>query len=93
MGNRIKIIVTGSSGLIGTRLCEKLIEKNYNMVGIDKVPNKWNEEVNKNTIVADLLKVKTFKNLPTDIDMFIHLAATARVYKSTRIVNDYNKID
>ncbi len=29
-----KILVTGSSGTVGTRLCEKLSEENYEIVGV-----------------------------------------------------------
>ncbi|MCF7794891.1 NAD-dependent epimerase/dehydratase family protein, partial [Patescibacteria group bacterium] len=36
-----KIMVTGSSGTIGTRLCEKLLENDYEVVGVDYVKNKW----------------------------------------------------
>ena len=81
MNNKLKIIVTGSSGLIGTRLCEKLIEQNHTVIGLDKIGNKWNEKVNKCTIIGDLLDEKTFNKLPTDINMLVHLAANARVYK------------
>jgi len=36
MTKKINIVVAGSSGTIGTRLCEKLIENNYNLICIDK---------------------------------------------------------
>ncbi len=76
-----KILVTGSSGTIGTRLCEKLIAKGFNIVGVDKEPNKWNKEIDKLTINLDLRnKEGVMSNLPTDFDLVIHLAANARVY-------------
>jgi len=75
-----RILVTGSSGTIGTRLCEKLLEKNYNIVGLDLKPNKWNEEINKLTIIGDLRNKNIIENLPKDVDLVIHLAANARVY-------------
>ena len=38
------ILVTGCSGLVGTHIVEKLIEKNYKVVGVDiKVSNKIND--------------------------------------------------
>lgn len=77
-----KILVTGSSGIIGTRLCEKLIEDGYNIVGVDYVKNKWNKEINQATIQVDLRdKKKTLELLPKDIDLIVHLAANARVYE------------
>ena len=35
----MKILITGSSGTIGTRLFEKLLENNYEVVGFDKKEN------------------------------------------------------
>ena len=75
-----KILVTGSSGTIGTRLCEKLLEKRYKLVCVDWKPNKWNEKINKLTIVTDLRDKEAVLKLPKNIDLVIHLAANARVY-------------
>jgi len=75
-----KILVTGSSGTIGTRLCEKLIKSGKEVVGVDREPNKWNKRIDELSIIGDLLNSKTITLLPTDIDMIIHLAANARVY-------------
>ncbi len=72
------ILVTGSSGTIGTRLCEKLIEKGYDVLGIDLKKNKWNTGANKITLLKDLKE--PLKDLSKDIDLVIHLAANARVY-------------
>lgn len=76
-----KILVTGSSGTIGTRLCEKLLEKGYDVVGADWKPNKWNSKVQDITINVDLRdKFKVIDKLPKEIDLVIHLAANARVF-------------
>lgn len=75
-----KILVTGSSGTIGTRLCEKLLEKGYDVNGVDWKPNKWSDRINKLTISGDLRDKETFKKMPKDINLVIHLAANARVY-------------
>ena len=75
-----KILLTGSSGTIGTRLFEKLLEQGYDVVGFDKELNQWNSRLNKFTIKGDLLKEKDIKKLPKDFDLIIHFAAHARVY-------------
>ncbi|MCF7795431.1 NAD-dependent epimerase/dehydratase family protein, partial [Patescibacteria group bacterium] len=76
-----KIMVTGSSGTIGTRLCEKLLENDYEVVGVDYVKNKWSKKVQNITIDLDLRnKEDVLNKLPKDIDLVIHLAANARVY-------------
>ncbi|MBN2087480.1 NAD(P)-dependent oxidoreductase [Candidatus Peregrinibacteria bacterium] len=74
-----KILVTGSSGTIGTRLCEILLQKGYTVIGTDIKPNKWYKGVDAITTIVDLMnKSETLNNLPGDIDMVIHLAAIAR---------------
>lgn len=75
-----KILVTGSSGTVGTRLCEILMKQGYEVVGVDWKKNKWNSEVDKITLQGDLRKSDVFKEIPKDIDLIIHLAANARVY-------------
>ncbi len=76
-----KIIVTGSSGTVGTALCEKLAEEGFEVVCADSKPNKWNAEINGKTVIADLCSRKEIdEKLPKDADLIIHLAANARVY-------------
>jgi len=76
-----KVLVTGSSGTIGTRLCERLLaETGRTVVGVDRRPNQWNPASQRLTLVGDLLEPATLAQLPTDVDVVIHLAANARVY-------------
>jgi len=76
-----KILVTGSSGTIGTRLCERLLKNGYEVVGADYKPNKWNKDIQSITVDVDLRnKEDVLNKLPKDIDLIIHLAANARVY-------------
>lgn len=76
----MKILITGSSGTIGTRLFEKLLEKGHDVVGFDKEQNKWHEKLDKLTIQGNLLSKEDIKKIPKGIDMIVHLAANARVY-------------
>jgi len=77
----MKILVTGSSGTVGTRLCEMLIEKGYEVIGADWKPNKWKPSVNNITVNADLRDSENLGALPADVDAIMHLAANARVYE------------
>lgn len=77
----MKIMLTGSSGMIGTRLFEKLLQLDHDVIGIDRKQNKWNKSLNKRTSKIDLLKQSDSIKLPDDIDFIIHLAANARVYE------------
>ncbi len=74
----MKILVTGSSGTIGTELMIKLIEKGFGVKGLDIVPNRWDKEVNDRTIIQDL---RQKFDLDESFDLVIHLAANARVHK------------
>jgi len=75
-----RIIVTGSSGTIGTALCEELISKGYDVIPVDWKPNKWSNKINKRTLLVDLRDPKSIKKIANDADIIIHLAANARVY-------------
>jgi nucleoside-diphosphate-sugar epimerase len=76
-----KVVVTGSSGTIGTALCERLIESGAEVACVDKKPNKWNDKIDGMTIRCDLCDPSSIKRLPADADMVVHLAANARVYE------------
>jgi len=97
-----KILITGSSGTIGTRLCEKLLNLGYEIIGVDWKKNKWHENLEKRTIHLDLRnKNLLFKKLPKKIDLIIHLAANARVYELVKnpdlardnIITTYNILE
>lgn len=77
-----KILITGSSGMIGTRLFEKLLEEKYEVIGFDKKPNIWNSELNKLTIKGDLLRQKDIDKIRERFDLIVHLAANPYVYNS-----------
>ena len=78
-----RILITGSSGTIGTRLFEILLNKGYEVFGIDKKENIWRKELNDRTIIGNLLDKRVFAKLPEQLDMVIHLAANTRVYEVT----------
>lgn len=80
MSNR-SILVTGSSGTVGTALCQQLLEKGYDVTGTDIKPNQWSDAINDRTIIADLADESVTEKLPYSIDLVIHLAANARVHK------------
>ncbi len=77
----MKILVTGSSGTIGTRLTETLLDMGHDVVGADWEKCQWQDRVEKLRIDIDLRDKTQFGKLPTDVDMIIHLAANARVYE------------
>lgn len=79
----MRILVTGSSGTIGTRLCEKLLEAGNDVQGIDWVPNKWQPSVQAITTLIDLRNAASLTSHISHLnaDLIVHLAANARVYE------------
>lgn len=76
----MRILITGSSGQIGTNLGLALQKRGDTVVGIDKRTNTWTREIE--TISADLTKL-TSGELPVTgkFDAVIHLAAHAKVFE------------
>lgn len=74
------VLVAGSSGMIGTALCEELMRSGYEVTGVDLRHNRWSESVNRATLICDLRVRSFFDILPKDFDVIIHLAANARVF-------------
>ena len=82
----MRILITGSSGQIGTNLGLRLQEEGHFVFGVDKRPNTWTSEIE--TLLQDLSQpYKNFKNgighvdYPPDLDCVVHLAAHAKVHE------------
>ena len=73
----MKIIITGASGYIGSRLCLFLSKKKYHVTAVcsSKIPQKksWTEKVNQ-FIIGDIRDQSTIKSI-SDVkaDILIHL--------------------
>lgn len=78
----MNILVTGSSGTIGTRLCETLIARGHSVMGIDWEKNKWQPKIDAITEQIDMRdKEALMKSKIKSADAIVHLAANARVYE------------
>lgn len=75
-----KILVTGSSGMIGTALCEKLLSLDIDFVGVDIRPNTWSGRIDRHTKQRDLRQWGAEYDDLISCNMIIHLAANARVF-------------
>jgi nucleoside-diphosphate-sugar epimerase len=82
----MRVLITGSSGQIGTNLGLYLQEKGHYVFGIDKRPNAWTDEIE--TLLQDLsAPYRDYKNglghvdYPPDLDAVVHLAAHAKVHE------------
>lgn len=82
----MRILITGSSGQIGTNLGLYLQERGHYVFGVDKRPNGWTNEIE--TLLQDLsAPYRRFEggighaNYPADLDLVVHLAAHAKVHE------------
>ncbi len=75
-----KILITGSSGMIGTALFQRLLYcEKLSVMGLDWKKNIFDKDIENLTEHVDL---RDFRKLNTfcDFDTIVHLAANARVY-------------
>jgi GDP-D-mannose dehydratase len=90
----MNVIVTGSCGFIGSHLCEKLLNNNFNVIGIDNFNSDIYDSKHKYNNLKILEKYENYFNVSDDIlnnnyilkydtDVIIHLAGYANVRKSS----------
>lgn len=85
------ILVTGCAGFIGSNLCETLVEKGWNVIGIDNLMNGYRKNIehlennpNFKFIRVDIKNYEDIKNIIKDnnIKYISHQAARGSVPKS-----------
>ena len=76
-----RILVTGSSGTVGTALTQELLKQKYNVIPLDIKHSIWDNKIDKRTVICDLRKSLNSKRFPKP-DLIVHLAANARVHES-----------
>jgi nucleoside-diphosphate-sugar epimerase len=82
----MRVLITGSSGQIGTNLALRLQEEGHYVFGIDIRSNTWTDQVE--TLLQDLsVPYRNFRGgigyveYPEDLDVVVHLAAHAKVHE------------
>jgi nucleoside-diphosphate-sugar epimerase len=78
--SRMKVLITGSSGQIGTNVGLALLERGDTVLGLDHRPNTWTDRLE--TLRMDLAMARV-EDLPagTGFDVVLHLAAYAKVFE------------
>lgn len=82
----MRVLITGSSGQIGTNLGLYLLERGHDVFGIDIRRNRWTDKID--TLLQDLsVPYRHFRNgigyveYPGQLDVVVHLAAHAKVHE------------
>jgi UDP-glucose 4-epimerase len=82
----MRILITGSSGQIGTNLALKLMEQGHFVYGVDVRSNRWTNQIN--TLIQDLGAPYTnykggigYVEYPDKLDVVVHFAAHAKVHE------------
>lgn len=71
----MKVLVTGGSGFIGTRLLSELRERGYSVVNFDLVPSTTHSDV---TVQGDVRNSEAVAEASRGCDAIVHLAAVHR---------------
>lgn len=98
----MKVLITGVAGFIGSSLAEALINKGYNIIGIDSFSDYYPREFKERNL-KELLKNERFtfikgdlteislSSLVSDVKLIFHQAAQPGVQKSWDMFNIYVK--
>jgi nucleoside-diphosphate-sugar epimerase len=77
----MRVLITGSSGQIGTNLAQRLIADGHEVFGVDKRQNTWTDAFRY--LLQDLSGDISGVEYP-DVDLVVHLAAHAKVHQLVR---------
>lgn len=92
----MKVLVTGAAGFIGSAICIRLLNSNYEVLGIDNLNNYYSTRLKKDrlNLIQKISKSRAFQFIEADIrdqrifssitvpDIIIHLAAEVGVRNS-----------
>lgn len=74
------ILLTGSSGVVGTETALRLVDAGHDVRCLDLTPNRFRDDIDALTTEVDLLDAGALASAaPGRFDTLIHLAANARV--------------
>ncbi|UCE23530.1 MAG: NAD-dependent epimerase/dehydratase family protein [Candidatus Zixiibacteriota bacterium] len=74
------VMVTGSSGTVGTALVQDLIQKRFNVIPLDIKHSYWDRRIDRDTVFWDLRKPMDRLRVRKIPDIIVHLASNARVH-------------
>tara|TARA_B100001750_G_C15425483_1_gene555272 strand:- start:256 stop:1179 length:924 start_codon:yes stop_codon:yes gene_type:complete len=82
-----KVLVTGSSGFIGSHIADELSDSGYEVVLFDTVPSKYKTK-NQKEFVGNILNQDDISSAMEDCDIVYHFAAQADIGSSSKSPTD-----
>ncbi|MGI8423029.1 MAG: NAD-dependent epimerase/dehydratase family protein [Chloroflexota bacterium] len=80
----MRVLVTGSSGQIGTNLALRLLGDGHEVVGIDRRENTWTDSITTHvldlSVVHEVTAARIGSAAAGEVDAVVHLAAHAKVH-------------
>ena len=98
-------VVTGCAGFIGSHLSEKLIEKNWSVIGFDNFYPYYSKKIKESNLTrvknnsnfkfieGSILKKEDLNKLPPNVNYVFHLAALPGVQNSFNQIQEYFDIN
>jgi UDP-glucose 4-epimerase len=83
---RLRILITGSSGRIGTAVCER-IAREAEVVGLDLSPGPWT------TALGDITDAKLVESLIRRVDAIVHVAALLTPHVGCRSEEEFRRVN
>ena len=87
----MKILITGAAGFIGANLCEHMLTKGYNVIGLDNFATGFKDNLisfldypNFQFIEGDIRSLNTFTKAAEGVDCILHQAALGSVPRSIK---------
>jgi len=74
------VLVTGSSGTVGTALVQELMDRGHEVIPLDIRHSYWDPRIERRTVFKDLRKPLKGLKLRRHPDIIVHLASNARVH-------------
>ena len=81
----MKALVTGAAGFIGSAIVDKLIDKGFDVIGIDNLSVGNIDNVNKksNFFNLDFRNYDDLVRISKGVDIFYHIGAMLPITKAT----------